>query len=119
MKGNKKYVAGAVLLAGFVLGSGSLVHAQMQIEPMIVTGYRYDSNFWSSEENESAVGTIEVKPGVKMTYDTGKTQVTADAALEAYMYHDYDTPDEGVADADDDNYLGAAVIFFSLESDNR
>lgn len=109
MNKTKRYALTAVLLCSCSGAAVTSVQAKMNIEPVIVTGYRYNSNFWRSEDNEVAVGSIEIKPGVKANYETGKTQIDLDAFLEGYIYNDYDTPPEGVNDADDDNYVGAFI----------
>lgn len=111
MKSKKAYLAATAVLLGGMWMSVSTVHAKINIEPVIITSYGYDSNFWKAEDDETAVGTVQIRPGVRTKYDTGKTIINFDAFLEAYMYHDYDTPPVGVQDADDDNYLGAFVEF--------
>lgn len=80
--------------------------ARMNIEPIIITGYEYSSNFWRSEADEVAVDTFFIKPGVKVGYETGKTVVDFDFLIEGYLYHDQDTPPDGVSNADEDNYVG-------------
>lgn len=105
MKSTSKKLAAGLVIAGCTAFSQPVV-ARLNVEPVIIVGYGYNSNFWRSEEDKVAVGTTEIKPGVKVGYETGKTIIDFDFFLEGYMYNDYDTPPEGVSDADDDNYIG-------------
>lgn len=100
-----RFVTAGLIITGCMLVSEP-AFSVMNIEPMITTSYRYDSNFWMSEEDEVAVGTIEITPGVQIGYESGKTTFDLDFFIESYMYEDYDTPPEGVSDADDDDYIG-------------
>ncbi len=95
----------ALSAASCLLVTGSAT-AKMNIEPIIITGYQYNTNFWKSEVDETAVDTIFVKPGVKFGYETGKTIIDFDFLVEGYWYSDRDTPPEGVRSAGDDNYVG-------------
>lgn len=106
MKVFKKAIISISVLSLGCFSFVSTSSARMNIEPIIITGYEYNSNFWRSEVAGVAVDTFYVKPGVKVGYETGKTVIDFDFLIEGYMYHDQDTPPLGVRDADEDNYVG-------------
>lgn len=106
MKAFKKTIISISALSLGYFGIVSTSSARMNIEPLIITGYEYHSNFWRSEVDGAGVDTFYVKPGVKFGYETGKTVIDIDFLIEGYVYHDQDTPADGVRDADEDNYVG-------------
>ncbi|MCP3890495.1 MAG: hypothetical protein GY702_16725 [Desulfobulbaceae bacterium] len=86
--------------------------AKINIEALVTTGWEYNTNFWRAETDETAVDTFYIKPGVALGYDTAKSKIEAKFTLEPYWYSDRDTPQQGVRDASEDNFVGYAGHFF-------
>ncbi len=84
--------------------------SKIVIKPRVDVGYQYNSNFWKAEDEEVAVGTTYIKPGVTLGYETARTQISLDTALQAYWYDDIDTPSAGIQDSSDDDYVGFSGI---------
>ena len=80
--------------------------AEVTIQPLIIVGWQYNSNYFRSEVDEIAVDTYFVKPGVELQYDTGRSQIVADFLLEPFWFNDRDTPPPGVRDPSDDDFVG-------------
>lgn len=109
---NSSLIYGAIAATSVICWcTSAFCEGRIVIEPKITTIVQNDSNFWKAENDEVSVNTFLVKPGVLLGYNTAKTKIEADVALEAFYYDDNDTPPLGVRDADDDNYVGFAGMF--------
>jgi len=73
---------------------------KIKIEPMITVAARKDSNFYKSETDEKGVYTYLVQPGIKVGYETGKSDIFLGYTLNATYY-----------DGDRDDYLGHTLNF--------
>lgn len=98
----------AVLFFAF---EGFAVAGNMVIKPKITPGWRYDSNYYKSATNERAVSTYSIKPGITVGYNTPKSKLSLDAALDVQRYNDEDDVPAGAANADEDDYTGQLFIF--------
>ncbi len=77
---------------------------KMVVIPSITPEWRYDSNYYKSEELERAVSTYSIKPGINMGYKTPKTTFALDGFLDFQRYNDEDDVPAGLLSADEDDY---------------
>lgn len=80
--------------------------AEISIQPLVIVGWEYNSNYFRSEVDEVAVDTYYIKPGVRLNYDSGKSKIKSSFLLEPYWFNDRDSPPPGVRDASDDDFVG-------------
>jgi hypothetical protein len=80
--------------------------SRIVINPKILTGTEYSTNFWKAEDNAIAVSTYYVKPGLSLGYETAKSKVEAELSVDGYWYDDHGTRQSGTRNSADDNYLG-------------
>lgn len=108
----KKHLFTAAMFIGCVVTTGnSFAAGKIIVNPVVEVAAQNNSNFWKAEDVEISVNTYSVKPGIILGYETAKTQVTLDTALEAFWYDDQDTPPAGIRDASDDDYVGFRGVF--------
>ena len=83
------------------------------IKPQITSSWKIESNFFRTETGERDVHTYLIQPGIDFGFETAKTDISLEYALNAYYYDDRDTVPAGQKKADDDDYIGHTVIFKS------
>ncbi len=79
---------------------------KLNIEPMVTSGGRMETNFFSTEENERDVYTFLLQPGIKLGMETPKTKATLHYTLEGYKYKDVGGAPQGAPDISDLDYVG-------------
>ncbi len=94
------------MLGSSTVSVNALADGRISITPLIKAGARYDSNFWKAEKNEAGVYTYLTQPGLKVGYETAKTNVALNTTVDVYKYDDQDTSTSGVRKAEDDDYVG-------------
>ena len=80
--------------------------SKFNIQPRISTSWEVDSNFYRAESSEREVYTYTVSPGIKADFESAKTNLTLDYALDAIYYEDRDTVPANEKPAEDENYIG-------------
>ncbi len=96
-----------VMMVGltFLPGSG-IARTFINIQPMITVGAQYETNFFRTEENEKAVYTYIVQPGIQLGVSTVRSSVDFKYTLEGYYFDDSGDVPDGERPADDLNYFG-------------
>ncbi len=82
------------------------------IKPSISGSFRFDSNFYASEENERGVYSCLFQPGIELGLETAKSQVHLDYTLNANYLYDKGTV-TAEKQASEDNYIGYTGMFMS------
>ena len=108
MKRKKIYqsVAAVGTLAAALTAQNTLAQGRVIITPHIDVSVEHNSNFYRTENNEAAVTTLGISPGISVIYKTAKTKVTADGTLERHDYDSSDNPPYGSGDVGDYSYTG-------------
>jgi len=91
-----------ICITGLV--SSGFADGKFVIKPIIETGFQRDDNFYKSENRTRTVDTWNIKPGVLLGYDTGKSLVSLDYFLNYYDYKDEGTLPSGQRSADTFDY---------------
>jgi len=100
-----------VIVSLSLLGIPNISQAKIKLKPIITVGVQRDSNFYRTEENERAVYSYYINPGILIKSETQRAKFQLGYILNANYYSDDDTVPAGEAKADDDNYIGHAFNF--------
>ncbi len=114
MKSICSFVASVLLI--WLLAATGFCRTELIIKPKISTAARFDSNFYLSETDESAVYTYLVQPGIKLGLKAPKTSISLDYDFEAYFYDGEGSEALGIDKASDQNYYGHLI---SLDSEYK
>ncbi len=74
---------------------------KFSITPKLSVSSRTDSNYYKTENDETRVYTQRVSPGIRLGYATGKSSISLDYSLDAYLY----------GGGDVDNFIGHTLDF--------
>jgi hypothetical protein len=80
--------------------------SRFNVQPRISTSWEVDSNFYRAESLERKVYTYSVSPGLKAQFESAKTNLKLDYALDALYYEDQDPVPPAEKSAEDENYIG-------------
>lgn len=122
LDGNRLILFLLIMTCLLLLGFGSQgvneakAEAKFIVEPMIILGGAYDSNFYRTEANEREAYTATITPGIKLGVETPKSELSLYYNLEAYFYEDKGSVPEGEASVDEENYVGHLAILDALYS---
>jgi len=88
-----------ILLTVFFPAAG-LSAPKFMIKPKVSTGWRLDTNYYKTENNEREVYTYFVWPGIDVGYETAKILIVLNYTLDAHYYDDKDSvpPDQDTDD---------------------
>jgi hypothetical protein len=75
-------------------------------KPLFNASWRFDDNFYRSENNEREVHTYLVQPGLDIGYETAESSLKLHYTLNAHFYDDADSTSSGVKPASDDDFVG-------------
>lgn len=109
---NKKFTIPAFFIILFSLYfTGSALAGRMVIKPILTTGMGYESNYYSSSDNERSVTSYYLKPGIQFGYTTAKSNLMFDYTLNAYWYDENGTPPAGEISISEHDYVGHDLEF--------
>jgi len=104
-----KILLTAVCLA--LLFSKPVTGSVFTIKPEIGGTTGLETNFYKAETREREVYTYNIKPGIRLGYETGKSSLSLNYWLNALYYKDKSDVPEGQRKADDDDYVGHTGFF--------
>lgn len=94
--------------------------SRIVINPKILIGTEYSTNFWKAEDNAIAVSTYYVKPGLALGYETAKSKIEAEVSVDGYWYDDHGSRQPAIRNSSDDNYIGyTGAATFSHQTTDR
>jgi len=79
---------------------------RLEIIPKLSTSWQLDSNYYHSQDLEREVYTYKLQPGLRVDFETAKTNLMLDYTLDAYYYNDRDSVPPGEQPTDDDDFVG-------------
>lgn len=79
---------------------------RLDIKPKLSTSWQVDSNYYLSEDLEREVYTYKFQPGLRVDFETAKTNLMLDYTLDAHYYDDRDSVPPGEKPTDDDDFVG-------------
>lgn len=87
--------------------SVSICAAQrLGITPKLSTSWQVDSNYYHAQDLEREVYTYKLQPGLKVDFETAKSNLMIDYSLDAHYYDDRDSVPPGKQPTDDDDFVG-------------
>jgi hypothetical protein len=101
-----RLIAYIASLVSICFSTPTIAASKFNIQPRISTSWEVDSNFYRAESREREVYTYSVSPGFKAGFESAKTNLTLDYALNAIYYEDKDAVPAGEKSAEDENYIG-------------
>jgi len=87
----------------------SICKAQnLNIKPKISASWQVDSNYYHAQESERKreVFTYKLRPGIRIDFETAKSNLMLDYTLDAVYYSDRDSVPSGEQPTDEDDYIG-------------
>ncbi|OQY58400.1 MAG: hypothetical protein B6245_12035 [Desulfobacteraceae bacterium 4572_88] len=94
-----------------LLFSKPVIGSAFSIKPEIEGTTGLDTNFYKAETQEREVYTYNIKPGIRLGYETGKSSLSLNYWLNAFYYKDKGDVPDGQRKADDDDYVGHTGFF--------
>ncbi len=82
------------------------IGGKFNIKPTANVSARYDSNYFKDNNNERAVATYAIRPGIRLGYQTAKASIDLGYSLDIYFYDDIDDVPAGQPAASEDDYVG-------------
>jgi len=107
MNGNRiRLIAYAAFIILICFPMSVFAASRFNVQPRISTSWEVDSNFYRAESLERKVYTYSVSPGLKAQFESAKTNLKLDYALDALYYEDQDPVPPAEKSAEDENYIG-------------
>ena len=107
MNGNRmRLIAWAAFIISILFPVSLFAASKFNIQPRIFTSWERDSNFFLAESLEREVYTYKISPGVKVDFESAKTNLKLDYTLDQNYYKDQDTVPPNEKPAEDENYTG-------------
>ncbi len=109
-----RLVVAICIVATLVFATGALAGPALLITPKLGLGYRYDSNFYNSENYGRGVHSYLVQPGINLLLTTPKSEVGLDYTATPTYYDDADDLLPGQRKASDSDFLGHVFKFNAM-----
>jgi len=100
-----------ILVAVTLLPQAGFSSSKFVVKPRFSSASRFDSNFYLTKDNERAVYTYLVQPGIQLGIEAPKTKAYIDYTFEAYFYRDKDSVSSNEDPASSNDYFGHLVNF--------
>ena len=111
MNGNRmRLIAWAAFIISILFPVSLFAASKFNIQPRIFTSWERDSNFFLAESLEREVYTYKISPGLKVDFESAKTNLKLDYTLDQNYYKDQDTVPPNEKPAEDENYTGHTFI---------
>ena len=110
MNGNRiLFIAWAAFIISIPFPASIFAASKFNIQPRIFASWGVNSNFYKAESVEREVYTYKISPGLKVDFESAKTNLMLDYTLDETYYEDKDTVPSGEKPANDDDYTGHAL----------
>jgi polysaccharide biosynthesis protein VpsM len=107
MSGNRiRLIAWAAFIISIFFPVSLFAASKFNIQPKISASWGADSNFFLAESLEREVYTYKISPGLKVDFESAKTNLMLDYTLDQTYYKDQDTVPPNEKPADDEDYTG-------------
>lgn len=95
-----------ILFFLFVFAGTSYAAGKMVIKPVLFLSTAYESNYFSSLDNERAVISHHIQPGLEFGYTTAKSNLLFNYSMDATWYDEEGSTPAGETPIDEYDYIG-------------